>query len=53
MSKEDTKEMIKVMQAWVDGKKVECKFGGTYKDRTSPCWNWYGKADMYRIKGGE
>lgn len=54
----NTKEMIEVMKAFVDGKKIECKTLGTrdtWDHASLPCWNWE-KYD-YRIapepkKGG-
>ena len=40
----DTKEMIKVMQAFADGKKVESRRrefkGNTWQETHSPRWNW-------------
>jgi len=48
MSKQSTIDMIKVMQAYVDGKEVEYKgYDGWYK-ADIPTWDW---ADCeYRIK---
>jgi hypothetical protein len=54
MTIEETKEAIKVMQAFVDGKKIEITNNSTepntwtdfYDD--SPTWNWY--VFSYRIK---
>jgi hypothetical protein len=50
MNRKDTIEAIKVMQAWVGGKEVECadvrnlQWGTT----SNPAWNWY--ESTYRIK---
>jgi hypothetical protein len=50
MNRQDTIEAIKVMQAWVGGKEVECaevdklRWGLTI----SPAWNWLNYT--YRIK---
>jgi hypothetical protein len=50
MNKEETKEAIKVMQAFVDGKEMEC-YSPTYlmwKAVPTPSWNF--DAFSYRIK---
>jgi len=44
-----TKEMIEVMQAFVDGKKIEFRIGqGLWFDADSPNWDWI--SSDYRIK---
>lgn len=46
-----TEEMIKVMQAFVDGKTIECndpKGDGQWETVTRPLWNWF--YIDYRIK---
>jgi hypothetical protein len=49
MNIEETKEAIKVMQAFVDGKEVEALSPGKKWGRTpGPRWNWDGTE--YRIK---
>jgi hypothetical protein len=48
MNKEQTKEAIKVMQAFVDGKEVESMYDGKWASRTNPSWNWTNC--FYRIK---
>ena len=50
MNKEQTKEAILVMQAFVDGKEVQSHFAGLERWDTliSPKWNWDDCA--YRIK---
>ena len=40
MTKEKTKEAIKVMQAYVDGEKVEYRFCGGWMPASRPRWNW-------------
>jgi hypothetical protein len=42
MTKEQTIEAIKVMQAFVDGKEVECLHRGLegWFTTTNPSWNW-------------
>lgn len=46
----DTQEKIKVMQAYVDGKAIQCKeYGGAkWFDISSTTWNWHDC--QYRIK---
>lgn len=48
-----TKEKIEVMQAFEDGKKIQClsKFADHWIDCYSPLWNWY--ICDYRIKPEE
>ena len=50
MTREQTIEAIRVMQAWVDGKKVECQYHGskTPSNAPNPSWNWFDCT--YRIK---
>ena len=50
MNPEQTKEAIRVMQAFVDGKEVECTRLGYSDWRPSgpPCWSW--NTFDYRIK---
>ena len=50
MNIEQTKEAIRVMQAFVDGKEVECQYHGseTLSNAPNPSWNWFDCT--YRIK---
>lgn len=50
MTKEQTKEAIKVMQAYADGEQIEIyEFStGRWADTTKPLWNW--TSNNYRIK---
>ena len=49
MSIEETKEAIRVMQAFVDGKGVEYQISdGTWLNALTPSWNW--ASTRYRIK---
>jgi hypothetical protein len=49
MNREETIEAIKVMQAFVDGKTVECKFYTTgWSEMIEPAWNF--QKCEYRIK---
>ncbi len=49
MTREQTKEAILVMQAYVDGKEVEFKWGSMdWNSTDKPEWNW--SAYDYRIK---
>ena len=51
MTKEQTKEAIRVMQAFLDGKEVEVKgmlTGSVWMPAGAPCWNW--QMMEYRIK---
>lgn len=50
MTKEETKELIAVMQAYVDGKKIEIfdESADEWIDIEYPVWNWYN--NVYRIK---
>ena len=49
MNIEETKEAIRVMQAYVDGKEVEFKWGSMdWNSTDKPEWNW--SAYDYRIK---
>lgn len=48
MTREQTIEAIRVMQAYVDGKEVECKYWYGWVRIDQPNWNW---DDLdYRIK---
>ena len=50
MNIEETKKAIEVMQAYVDGKNIECSglFTQDYLSLPSPNWNWEDNA--YRVK---
>lgn len=49
MNREQTKEAIRVMQAFVDGKEVEYQIrGGHWVAAIPPNWNWLNT--QYRIK---
>jgi hypothetical protein len=48
MNIEQTKEAIKVMQAFVDGKEVQSMYDGKWASVTVPRWNW--DDTQYRIK---
>jgi len=48
MNIEQTKEAIRVMQAFVDGKKVESMYDGKWASVTVPRWSW--DDTQYRIK---
>jgi len=48
MNIEETKEAIRIMQAFVDGKEVESMYYGKWASRTKPSWNW--ALCFYRIK---
>ena len=49
MTREQTIEAIRVMQAYVDGKEVEYERpDGIWMLTTTPCWNW--NSIEYRIK---
>ena len=48
MNIEQTKEAIRVMQAFVDGKEVELWYGGKWSLVDVPTWNW--DDTQYRIK---
>ena len=49
MNIEETKEAIRVMQAFVDGKEVEYQIStGTWLVALAPSWNW--PSTRYRIK---
>lgn len=49
MTREETKEAIKVMQAYVDGKEIEVKTHNHYYD-VKPIWNWEDDVKIFRIK---
>ena len=48
MNIEETKEAIRVMQAYVDGKEVESLYGGKWALACIPRWDW--DDTDYRIK---
>lgn len=49
MTREQTKEAIRIMQAFVDGKEVQFKWGSMgWSSTDKPEWNW--SAYDYRIK---
>ena len=48
MNREETKQAIAIMQAFVDGKEIEYSDGTVWESGFSPSWNWYGT--KYRIK---
>ena len=48
MNIEQTKEAIRVMQAYVDGKEVELRVVNEWKRTFIPLWQWH--TDDYRIK---
>jgi hypothetical protein len=48
MNIEETKECIRIMQAYVDGKEVESMYRGNWATTTNPRWNW--DDTEYRIK---
>lgn len=50
MTREETAECIKVMQAYLDGKQIEFKdCMGRWCEVNNPLWNWDNERD-YRIK---
>jgi hypothetical protein len=48
MTKEQTKEAIRVMQAFVDGKEVQTVYNGIWSLAPAPRWGW--DDTEYRIK---
>ena len=48
MNIEETKEAIRVMQAFADGKELESMYDGKWGPATAPRWNW--DNTQYRIK---
>jgi hypothetical protein len=48
MNIEQTKEAIRVMQAFVDGKEVQSMYDGKWASVTVPRWSW--DDTQYRIK---
>ena len=53
MTKEQTKQAIKVMKAWVDGENIQARAIGEkewdeYDSGWNPNWNWLGRE--YRVK---
>lgn len=52
LHKEWTRQLIEVMQAYIDGKEIEERCGlGNWHDCPIPIWDWIG--NDYRIKGEE
>lgn len=53
MTREETAEAVKVMQAWIDGKKIECRQrgGDKWQNASHPIWDF--DSFMYRIKPSE
>jgi len=45
---EQTKEAIRIMQAYVDGKELQTMYGGVWCPTNIPRWNW--DNTEYRIK---
>ena len=50
MTKEETKQAIKVMQAYVDGKEIESCTHNILGSVYFPQWNWYNDPTAYRVK---
>lgn len=50
MTREETKKCIEIMQAYVDGKKIEVRIGTGTFIHECPAWFWNDKCDYYRIK---
>jgi hypothetical protein len=50
MTKEQTIQAIKVMQAFVDGKEVVSQFVTSPQATDNPSWNWVNDISAYRIK---
>jgi hypothetical protein len=48
MTREQTIEAIRVMQAYVEGKEVEVLFAGNWQTTNVPSWSW--SETTYRIK---
>jgi len=48
MNIEETKEAIRIMQAFVDGKEVQSMYDGKWASVTVPRWSW--DDTQYRIK---
>lgn len=51
MTEEETKKLIKLMQAYVDGEQIECAFlsdNAKWHPANAPSWNW--STFKYRIK---
>jgi len=40
MTKDETREAIKVMQAYVDGAEIEMKLSSGWIQATTPFWDW-------------
>ena len=47
MNREETAELIKVMQAYLDGKQIQYYKDGIWKDTSNPSWS---SITVYRIK---
>ena len=48
MTREQTIEAIRIMQAYVDGKEVEVRYAGKWQTTNIPSWAW--TDTFYRIK---
>jgi hypothetical protein len=48
MNIKQTKEAIRIMQAFVDGKELQSMYDGKWASVTTPRWNW--DDTLYRIK---
>jgi hypothetical protein len=48
MNIEETKEAIRIMQAWVDGKEIQTIYAGVWRLASTPRWDW--DDTEYRIK---
>jgi hypothetical protein len=48
MNIEQTKEAIRIMQEFVDGKELQSMYDGKWASVTTPRWNW--DDTLYRIK---
>ena len=48
MTRDETIEAIRVMQAYVDGKEVEVRYAGKWQTTNIPSWAW--TDTFYRIK---
>lgn len=42
MTREETKEAIRIMQAYVDGKQIQVRNGMGWRNCLEPTWAWYG-----------
>ena len=50
MTIDETKKAIEVMQAFVDGKEIECKYSGGDRWAGAPVPSWAWDAFDYRVK---